>query len=190
MHYAAIGMLLAIVGTLVQHEIVRFDWIAGGLILGTIIGIPLGTQVPMTAMPQRIAISHMFGALAAKLAAVGFEVLFGALTVTGSFMAFGKLQEIITGRAVTYKGQNTVNITLFVITVAMFVYLIVHPENAVIFYTMIALALLIGIFLVLPIGGADMPVVISLLNSYAGLASAATGFAIGNNVLIIAGALD
>jgi NAD(P) transhydrogenase subunit beta len=208
MHYAAIGMLLAIVGTLVQHEIVRYDWIIGGLILGTIIGIPLGTQVPMTAMPQRIAISHMFGALAAtlvgiaeywlhgaelgtaKMAAVGFEVLFGALTITGSFMAFGKLQEIITGRAVTYKGQNTVNITLFGITVLMFVYLIVHPENAIVFYSMIALALMIGVFMVLPIGGADMPVVISLLNSYAGLASAATGFAIGNNVLIIAGALD
>ncbi|MEP7064745.1 MAG: NAD(P)(+) transhydrogenase (Re/Si-specific) subunit beta, partial [Gemmatimonadota bacterium] len=208
MQYAALGMLLAIVGTLVQHEIVRYDWIAGGLILGTIIGVPLGTRVPMTAMPQRIAISHMFGALAAtlvgiaeywlhgaelgaaKMAAVGFEVLFGALTVTGSFMAFGKLQEIITGRAVTYKGQNAVNITLFGVTVLMFFYLIFNPGNAVIFYTMIALALLIGIFLVLPIGGADMPVVISLLNSYAGLASAATGFAIGNNVLIIAGALD
>jgi NAD(P) transhydrogenase subunit beta len=208
MHYAAIGMLLAIVGTLVQHEIVRYDWIAGGLLVGTIIGIPLGTKVPMTAMPQRIAISHMFGALAAtlvgiaeywlygaklgtvKMAAVGFEVLFGALTITGSFMAFGKLQEIITGRSVTYKGQNAVNITLFGVTVAMFIYLIFNPGNAVIFYTMIGLALLIGIFMVLPIGGADMPVVISLLNSYAGLASAATGFAIGNNVLIIAGALD
>ncbi len=208
MHYAALGMVLAIVGTLVQQEIVRFDWIIGGLVLGTIIGIPLGTRVPMTAMPQRIAISHMFGALAAtlvgiaeywlhgaelgtaKIAAVGFEVLFGALTVTGSFMAFGKLQELITGRPVTYKGQNAVNISLFAITVAMFVYLIVHPENAIVFYVMIALALLIGVFLVLPIGGADMPVVISLLNSYAGLASSATGFAIGNNVLIIAGALD
>ena len=208
MHYAAIGMLLAIVGTLVQHEIVRYDWIIGGLILGTIVGVPLGTQVPMTAMPQRIAISHMFGALAAtlvgiaeywlhgaalgsaKMAAVGFEVLFGALTITGSFMAFGKLQEIITGRAVTYKGQNAVNITLFGVTILMFVYLIVHPENAIVFYAMIALALMIGVFMVLPIGGADMPVVISLLNSYAGLASAATGFAIGNNVLIIAGALD
>ena len=208
MHYAAIGMLLAIVGTLVQHEIVRYDWIAGGLIVGTIIGIPLGTQVPMTAMPQRIAISHMFGALAAtlvgiaeywlhgadlgaaKMAAVGFEVLFGSLTVTGSFMAFGKLQEIITGRSVTYKGQNAVNITLFGATVVMFFYLIFDPGNTVIFYTMIGLALLIGVFMVLPIGGADMPVVISLLNSYAGLASAATGFAIGNNVLIIAGALD
>jgi NAD(P) transhydrogenase subunit beta len=208
MHYAAIGMLLAIVGTLVQHEIVRYDWIAGGLIVGTIIGIPLGTQVPMTAMPQRIAISHMFGALAAtlvgiaeywlhgaelgaaKMAAVGFEVLFGSLTVTGSFMAFGKLQEIITGRSVTYKGQNAVNITLFGATVLMFFYLIYDPGNTVIFYTMIGLALCIGVFMVLPIGGADMPVVISLLNSYAGLASAATGFAIGNNVLIIAGALD
>jgi proton-translocating NAD(P)+ transhydrogenase subunit beta len=208
MQYAAIGMLLAIIGTLVQHEIVRYDWIAGGLILGTIIGIPMGTQVPMTAMPQRIAISHMFGALAAtlvgvaeyylyganlgttKIAAVGFEVLFGALTVTGSFMAFGKLQGIVTGRSVTYKGQNAVNITLFGATVLMFFYLIFDPGNTVIFYTMIALALLIGVFMVLPIGGADMPVVISLLNSYAGLASAATGFAIGNNVLIIAGALD
>jgi NAD(P) transhydrogenase subunit beta len=208
MQYAAVGMLLAIIGTLVQHEIVRYDWIAGGLILGTIIGIPMGTQVPMTAMPQRIAISHMFGALAAtlvgvaeywlyganlgttKIAAVGFEVLFGALTVTGSFMAFGKLQGIVTGRSVTYKGQNAVNITLFGVTLLMFVYLIFVPGNAVIFYTMIGLALLIGIFMVLPIGGADMPVVISLLNSYAGLASAATGFAIGNNVLIIAGALD
>jgi NAD(P) transhydrogenase subunit beta len=208
MQYAALGMLLAIIGTLVQAEIVDFRWIAGGLIVGTIIGVPLGTQVPMTAMPQRIAISHMFGALAAtlvgvaeywlhgadlgtaKMAAVGFEVLFGALTITGSFMAFGKLQEIITGRAVTYKGQNAVNITLFGVTLVMFGYLIFNPGNAIVFYSMIALALMIGVFMVLPIGGADMPVVISLLNSYAGLASAATGFAIGNNVLIIAGALD
>ena len=208
MQYAALGMLLAIIGTLVQHEIVRYDWIAGGLILGTIIGIPMGTEVPMTAMPQRIAISHMFGALAAtlvgvaeywlhgaalgtaKISAIGFEVLFGSLTVTGSFMAFGKLQGIITGRSVTYKGQNAVNITLFGVTLLMFIYLIVNPGNALVFYVMIALAFLIGIFMVLPIGGADMPVVISLLNSYAGLASAATGFAIGNNVLIIAGALD
>jgi H+-translocating NAD(P) transhydrogenase subunit beta len=208
MQYAAIGMLLAIIGTLVQHEIVRYDWIAGGLILGTIIGIPMGTEVPMTAMPQRIAISHMFGALAAtlvgvaeywlhgaalgtaKISAIGFEVLFGALTVTGSFMAFGKLQGIITARSVTYRGQNAVNITLFGVTLVMFVYLIVSPGSALVFYAMIALALCIGVFMVLPIGGADMPVVISLLNSYAGLASAATGFAIGNNVLIIAGALD
>ena len=208
MQFAALGMLLAIVGTLVQYEIVRYDWILVGLSLGTIIGIPLGVMVPMTAMPQRIAISHMFGALAAtlvgvaeywvhggevghaKMAALGFEVLFGSLTVSGSFMAFGKLQEIITGRPVTYRGQNAVNVALFGTTLAMFGYLIYNPANATIFYIMIALAFFIGIFMVLPIGGADMPVVISLLNSYAGLASSATGFAIGNNVLIIAGALD
>ena len=208
MQQAALGMLLAIIGTLVQHDIVQYQWILVGLSVGTIVGIPLGLMVPMTAMPQRIAISHMFGAMAAtlvgiaefwvhgpeighaKMAALGFEVLFGALTVTGSFMAFGKLQEIITGRPVTYKGQNFVNLTLFAATLGMFGYLIYQPYSPMIFFTMIGLSLLIGIFMVLPIGGADMPVVISLLNSYAGLASSATGFAIGNNVLIIAGALD
>jgi len=219
MQQAALGMLLAIAGTLVHHDIVRYDWIIGGLILGSLIGYPLGMFVPMTAMPQRIAISHMFGALAAtlvgvaeywqhshggslapgvvatdisqgKMAALGFEVLFGALTVTGSFMAFGKLQEILPGRPITYRGQNVINLGLFAVTLGIFVYLIFNPGNATLFYTMIALAFVIGILLVIPIGGADMPVVISLLNSYAGLASAATGFAIGNNVLIIAGALD
>jgi len=208
MQQAAVGMLLAIVGTLLHHEIVRYDWIIGGLVVGTVIGIPLGFMVPMTAMPQRIAISHMFGALAAtlvgiveyreaagaidtvRMAALGFEVVFGALTVTGSFMAFGKLQELVPGRPVTYPGQNAVNIALFVTTIGMLVYVVMHPLAGGVFYTMIGLAFLIGIFMVLPIGGADMPVVISLLNSYAGLASSATGFAIGNNVLIIAGALD
>ena len=210
MQQAAVGMLLAIVGTLFQQEIVRFDWIAGGLILGTVIGYPLGMFVPMTAMPQRIAVSHLFGALAAtlvgvaeywhgghgstishgKMAALGFEVLFGALTVTGSFMAFGKLQEFITGIPVTYRGQNAINLTLFAVTFGLFGYLIFFPAATLLFYVMIALALCIGVLMVLPIGGADMPVVVSLLNSYAGLASSATGFAIGNNVLIIAGALD
>ncbi|MEJ7813342.1 MAG: NAD(P)(+) transhydrogenase (Re/Si-specific) subunit beta [Gemmatimonadaceae bacterium] len=211
MQQAALGMLLAVAGTLVNHEIVRYDWIIGALVVGTLIGYPLGMFVPMTAMPQRIAISHMFGALAATLvgvaeyyqrqrsgatigagtmAALGFEVMFGALTVTGSFMAFGKLQEILPGRPMTYRGQNVLNIALFAATFGIFVYLIFNPDATFLFYTMIALALAIGVLMVLPIGGADMPVVISLLNSYAGLASSATGFAIGNNVLIIAGALD
>jgi NAD(P) transhydrogenase subunit beta len=211
MQQAALGMVVAVVGTLLHHEIVRYEWIIGGLIIGSIIGYPLGVYVPMTAMPQRIAISHVFGALAAtlvgvaeyythlhdasgiepaKMAALGFEVLFGALTVTGSFMAFGKLQEFITGRPVTYPGQNVMNLGIFAGAVGCFAYLIVHPEAQAVFYVMLALAFLFGILLVLPIGGADMPVVISLMNSYAGLASAATGFAIGNNVLIIAGALD
>jgi NAD(P) transhydrogenase subunit beta len=211
MQHAAIGMLLAIVGTLMKQEIVSYGWIALGLVIGTIIGWPLGTRVPMTAMPQRIAISHMFGALAATLvgvaeyythmrdgieiarpimAALGFEVLFGSLTVTGSFMAFGKLQEILPGRPITYKGQNAVNIGVFILTLVMFAYLIVNPGAQMVFYAMIALAFIIGISLVLPIGGGDMPVVISLLNSYAGLAASATGFAIDNSLLIIAGALD
>ncbi len=210
MNQAALGMLLAIIGTLLNHEIVSYEWIVTGLVLGSAIGYPLGMFVPMTAMPQRIAISHMFGALAAtlvgiaeyytesqhgsvpgpKMAALGFEVVFGALTVSGSFMAFGKLQEIITGRPVTYRGQNVMNLALFAVTIAIFFYLIVRPEAATLFYVMVLLAFLFGFLLVLPIGGADMPVVISLMNSYAGLAASATGFAIGNNVLIIAGALD
>jgi NAD(P) transhydrogenase subunit beta len=208
MQQAAMGMVLAIVGTLLHHDIVRYDWIVVGLVVGTVIGIPLGLMVPMTAMPQRIAISHLFGALAATLvgiveyreagdhitratmAAIGFEVLFGALTVTGSFMAFGKLQEILPGRPVTYRGQNAVNLAVFAVAIGLFLYLVWNPGATTAFYVMIVLALVIGISMVLPIGGADMPVVISLLNSYAGLASSATGFAIGNNVLIIAGALD
>jgi NAD(P) transhydrogenase subunit beta len=208
MFFAEAGMLLAIVGTLINHEIVRYDWIVGGLVVGTIVGIPMGLWVPMTAMPQRIAISHMFGAIAATLvgiseyhrhaghvpapqmAALGFEVMFGSLTVTGSFMAFGKLQEILPGRPITYKGQNVSNISIFILTVGIFLYLVVHPAQSILFFTMIGLGLIIGVLMVVPIGGADMPVVVSLLNSYAGLASSATGFAIGNNVLIIAGALD
>jgi H+-translocating NAD(P) transhydrogenase subunit beta len=210
MQLAAMGMLVAIVGTLVNHEIVRYEWILAGLVIGTVIGYPLGVYVPMTAMPQRIAISHMFGAVAATLvgvaeywhlgngldvprgtmAALGFEVLFGALTITGSFMAFGKLQALLPSRPLTFPGQNVVSIGMFAAAVGFFVWLIVDPGHPGAFYAMVALALLFGISLVLPIGGADMPVVISLLNSYAGLASSATGFAIGNNVLIIAGALD
>jgi NAD(P) transhydrogenase subunit beta len=208
MLYAEIGMLVAIVGTLLQHEIVRYDWIIVGLALGSVIGAPIAIYMPMTAVPQRTAISHMCGALAATLvgvaeywrvggrvphaamAALGFEVMFGSLTITGSFMAFGKLQELVKGAPITYRGQNAVNITLFLVTLGLFAYLIVQPGAQHAFYAMLVLGLLIGVFIVLPIGGADMPVVISLLNSYAGLASAATGFVLGNNVLIIAGSLD
>lgn len=210
MHFAEIGMLLAIIGTLVSGHIVTWTWIITGVAIGSAIGAAMAIFMPMTAMPQRIALSHAFGALAAVLVgineyiekgahgelsnflmgAIGFEVLFGALTVSGSLMAFGKLGEYITGSPITYKGQNFINITLFFTAVGMFVYLIFFPHNPVIFYTMIGLAFVIGVFIVLPIGGADMPVVISLMNSYAGLAIAATGFAINNKVLIIAGALD
>ena len=213
MQMAALGMVFAIVGTLLNQEILTYSWIVAGLVIGTVLGYPLGKFVPMTAMPQRIAFSHMFGALAAtlvgvgeyyhgiqapdatgldrfKMAAIGFEVLFGALTVTGSFMAFGKLQEFITGKPITYPGQNVSNIALFAAAFGAFVWLIFNPEQTVVFYVMLAVGFAIGILMVLPIGGADMPVVVSLLNSYAGLAASATGFAINNDVLIIAGALD
>ncbi|MFA6455560.1 MAG: NAD(P)(+) transhydrogenase (Re/Si-specific) subunit beta [Bacteroidota bacterium] len=210
MHLAEVGMFLAVVGTLVSGRILTWEWIITGVAIGSAIGAAMAIFMPMTAMPQRIALSHAFGALAAVLvgvneyieksslgeitqglmSAIGFELLFGALTVTGSLMAFGKLNEMIKGAPITYKGQNIVNITLFFVTVGMFIYLIFFPYDVTIFYTMIALSFLIGIFIVMPIGGADMPVVISLMNSYAGLAAAATGFAIDNKVLIIAGSLD
>jgi NAD(P) transhydrogenase subunit beta len=210
MNQAAVGMLLAIIGTLVQQQIVTYHWIVIGLIIGTLIGIPMGYKVSMTAMPQQIAISHGFGALAATLVgvnefivdgfgsgishgtmiALGFETFFGALTVTGSIMAFGKLQEILPGRPITWPLQNAISLAMFAGIVGLFVWLIIVPANPIAYWAMIGLALLIGVLLVLPIGGADMPVVVSLLNSYAGLAAAATGFAIGNNVLIIAGALN
>ena len=194
MHYAEVGMLLAVVGTLVSGKILTWDFIIVGVVVGSAIGAAMAIFMPMTAMPQRIALSHSFGALAAVLvgineyhhlsltgekisgalmAALGFEVLFGALTITGSLMAFGKLSEMVSGSPITYKGQNFVNILSFFVAVGMFVYLIFNPENSFIFYVMIALSLAIGIFIVLPIGGADMPVVISLMNSYAGLAAAA-----------------
>ena len=208
MNLAAFGMLLAIVGTLVRHEIVRYDWIIAGLIIGSLIGAAMAIWMPMTAMPERTALSHAFGALAATLVgvseyyrhgaelgaftmtALGFEVMFGGITVTGSIMAFAKLRDLVSGTPITYKGQNVFNISLFILTAVIFVYLIFDPGVSFLFYLMVGLAFLFGVLLVLPIGAADMPVVMSLMNSYAGLASAATGFAISNNVLIIAGTLD
>ena len=208
MFMAEIGMLFAIIGTLLKKEVVSYEWIIAGLVIGSVIGTLMALLMPMTAVPQRTAISHSFGALAAVLVgvvefikhgehltpglmtALGFEVLFGALTVTGSLIAFGKLQEIITGIPITYKFQNITNVALFIFIIGLYIFLILNPTNTFAFYLMIGLGLLIGVLIVLPIGGADMPVVLSLLNSYAGLAAAATGFAIDNKVLIIAGALD
>ena len=207
-NFAAFGMLLAIVGTLTQQQIVDYRWIALGLAVGAVIGVPLGTRVPMTAMPQRIAIALTFGATAATLVgiaeyhdhadtfalgqrvAVGFEVVLGALTVGGSLIAFGKLQEVLPSRPLTYRGQNAVNFVLLAIILVVLGGVVARVGGMPLFYGLIALALVAGISLVLPIGGADMPVVVALLNSYSGLASAATGFAISNNVLLVSGALD
>ena len=209
MFLAEIGMALAVVGTLLYIQILTWVYIVVGAAVGSVIGALMAVFMPMTAMPQRIALSHSFGALAAvlvgcfkyieyggeglgrlRLTALGFEVMFGALTVTGSLMAFGKLQGMIRGAPITYRGQNLFNVTLFFAALALFFYLLYDPNNATVFYAMMATGFVVGILLVMPIGGADMPVVISLLNSYAGLAAAATGIAIDNKVLIIAGSLD
>jgi NAD(P) transhydrogenase subunit beta len=208
MHLAEIGMLMAIIGTLMHHHIVDYTWIVTGLVIGSLVGLAMGLWVPMTAMPQRTALSHAFGAFAAALVgiseyyktggeleritmgALGFEVMLGALTTTGSLLAFAKLQGMVRGTPMTYKGQNVFNMALLTVTIGIFIYLIVVPGSTTLFFTMVGLAFLFGLLLVMPIGSADMPVVMSLLNSYAGLASAATGFVLNNKVLIIAGTLD
>ncbi|MFY9559522.1 MAG: NAD(P)(+) transhydrogenase (Re/Si-specific) subunit beta [Terriglobales bacterium] len=202
-----VGMLLAICGTLLRHGIIDYRLIAIALVLGTIIGVPLG-RVAMTAVPQRTALSHAFGALCVTLvgsaefylrspdisrflmSVLSVEVILGGLTVTGSLMAAGKLQEILPQRPLTYKGQNFVNFLLLAVAIGIAVYLVLHPEARSLFPFMILIALAFGVLLIIPIGGADMPTVISLLNGYAGLSAAAMGFVLDSKLLIIAGALD
>ncbi|HXJ66006.1 MAG TPA: NAD(P)(+) transhydrogenase (Re/Si-specific) subunit beta [Actinomycetota bacterium] len=203
-----IGFVLAVVATLLRSEIITYQWILIGLFIGTAIGIPLGLFVPMTAMPQRIALSHAFGALAAALVgiaefylrtphisastmtAIGIEVVLGSLTFTGSLMAAGKLQEILPGRPITWRAQNVINLSILGVALAIVVVLVTDPSLKGLFPVMVALSLVFGVLLIVPIGGADMPTVIALLNSYAGLSGAAMGFAIDNKILIVAGALD
>ncbi len=202
-----IGMVLAIGGTLLQHGIVDYKWIAVALVIGSGIGVPLGL-VQMTAVPQRTALSHAFGAFCVTLVGTAefylrtpnvqpfmmsvlcCEVILGGLTVTGSLMAAGKLQEVLPQRPITYKGQNLVNLVLFVVAVGIAAYLVHNPGATHLYPVMVGIALVFGVMLVIPIGGADMPTVISLLNSYAGLSAAAMGFVLNNKLLIIAGALD
>jgi NAD(P) transhydrogenase subunit beta len=210
-----IGMLLAVGGTLLLlgpearshgwYETYR--WILVAFVVGSIIGVPMALM-PMTAVPQRTALSHAFGALAAALVgtaeyylrtpklshftmtALGVEVLLGFLTFTASLMAFGKLQGILPTRPITYRGQNIVNLSLLGAAVVITILTIVDPAKTYLFPIIAALALIFGVLLIIPIGGADMPTVISLLNSYAGLSAAAMGFVLNNKLLIIAGALD
>ncbi len=203
----ALGMTLAIGGTLLSPEITSYRNIAVALVLGTLIGIPMALM-PMTAVPQRTALSHAFGALAAALVgtaeyslrydtvdritmfALAVEVLLGFLTFTASLMAFGKLQEILPQRPITYKGQNIVNLGVLGAAILIGVALVINPAQTALFPVMAGLALTFGVMLIVPIGGADMPTVIALLNSYAGLSAAAMGFALDNKLLIIAGSLD
>jgi H+-translocating NAD(P) transhydrogenase subunit beta len=209
------GMVLAIGGTLLQlgidgklqHLAIDYTWVLVALAIGTGIGIPLGL-VQMTAVPQRTALSHAFGAFCVTLVGTSefylrtpnvppfmmsvlcCEVILGGLTVTGSLMAAGKLQEVLPQRPITYKGQNIVNLGLLAVAVVIAAYLVHNPAATHLYPLMVGIALVFGVMLVIPIGGADMPTVISLLNSYAGLSAAAMGFVLGNKLLIIAGALD
>jgi len=203
------GMLAAIGGTLMAPEIISYSWITVAFVVGTIAGIPLAL-VPLTAVPQRTALSHAFGGLAAGLVgvakymmwmhqgqlttfrtgAIALECILGFLTFTGSLMAAGKLQEIVPTRPITYRNQNLVNLLLLAIAVGAGAYLTMHPAYWQAFAVLIALSLTFGVLLIIPIGGADMPTVISLLNSYAGLSAVAMGFVLGNKLLITAGALD
>lgn len=205
------AMLAAVIGTILLPEITNYTWIILALLIGSVIGIPLA-MVPLTAVPQRTALSHAFGGLAAGLvgvsefylwstkhpenittfgiAALVAEVILGFLTFTGSLLAAGKLQEIIPTRPITYKGQNAINFALFGIAILAGIWLVIDPSMWWLFPIIIVLALLFGVLLIIPIGGADMPTVIALLNSYAGLAAVAMGFVLDNKLLIAAGALD
>jgi NAD(P) transhydrogenase subunit beta len=206
-----IGMLLAVVGTLLRFDVVSYQWIFVAFFLGTAIGIPIAYIMPMTAVPQRTAFSHACGALASALigtaeyykgirqgpavtsvemTALIIETLLGFLTFTASLMAFGKLQEVLPQRPITYKGQNFLNLGVFAAAAGTGIALIVAPEQTFLFPIFILLSLLFGVLLIIPIGGADMPTVIALLNSYAGLSAAAMGFVLNNKMLIVAGALD
>ena len=202
-----LGMVLAIGGTLLQHEIISYTWIFVGLAVGTLIGIPLG-MVQMTAVPQRTALSHAFGALCVTLvgtsefylqspniskftmSVLSIEVILGGLTFTGSLMAAGKLQEVLPQRPITYKGQNVVNFLLLAVAIVLAIMLIIDPSKTQFFPIIVGIAVIFGVLLIIPIGGADMPTVISLLNGYAGLSAAMMGFVVGSKLLIIAGALD
>ncbi len=202
-----IGAALAVTATLFNPEVTEYKWILITLIIGAGIGIPLGL-VRMTAVPQRTALSHAFGALSAaivgiaeyyvgttpvtrfQMGEISLEVIIGSLTVTGSLIAAGKLQELLPQRPIVYRGQNIVSLSVLAGALGLAVALVVHPTNAVLFPIMVFVALIFGVLLVTPIGGADMPTVISLLNSYAGFSAALLGFVLNSKVLVVAGALD
>jgi NAD(P) transhydrogenase subunit beta len=205
----AVAMLIAVVVTLLHWEIVSFVWVVVGVVIGAGVGTYLARTVKMTAMPQMVALLNGFGGAASALVAgdeylrysagmfLGYDVqatimlsvIIGAITFSGSLIAFGKLQEIISGRTIVLPGQRLWATALFLGMFGLAAWLVAVPASMPLYVVLNVAALAMGIFFVMPIGGADMPVVISLLNSYSGLAAAMTGFVLKNNVLIIAGAL-
>jgi H+-translocating NAD(P) transhydrogenase subunit beta len=203
-----IGMVLAVIGTLLRNDVVNYQWIFIALFIGSAIGAPLAYKMPMTAVPQLTALSHAFGALASALigtaeyykinptphgfimGALSAEILLGFLTTTASLIAFGKLQDILPTRPLTYPGQNFVSLIVLGGAVVLAAAMVAGVSEAWVFPTFIGCSLVFGILLVTPIGGADMPTVIALLNSSAGVAAAAMGFVLDNTLLIVAGALN
>jgi NAD(P) transhydrogenase subunit beta len=205
-----IGMTIAVIGTLLIYRAVSYKWIFIGMVVGSLIGAPMAVWMPMTAVPQRTALSHAFGALAAALvgtahyytlyaessidrftmAILAVEVLLGSLTFTGSLVAFGKLQELIPSSVKGLPNQNAINFSILGAALVVGIWLTASPMQHWLFPLLIILGLAFGLCLVIPIGGADMPTVISLLNSYAGLSASLMGFVLDNYLLIIAGALD
>ena len=204
------GMLLAIVITLTDQGIVGFEVILIGLVIGAAIGAVLAVKIEMTSMPELVALFNGFGGIASVLVAGAALIentlnggiplvqvsvataasgLIGAVTFWGSLVAFGKLKGLINENAVLFSGQQVINAVLAIIALALSVGVIIDPSNLILYWALVAVASLLGVLLVIPIGGADMPVVVALLNSYSGLAAAATGFVLSNNVLIITGSL-
>tara|TARA_B100001250_G_C19785116_1_gene783777 strand:+ start:451 stop:1827 length:1377 start_codon:yes stop_codon:yes gene_type:complete len=203
---ATTGMLIAIVSTLLYFGNIDFQLVALGIIIGTIIGGVFALKVEMTQMPQMVAIFNGFGGSASALVAAAeflnsgdittftmstivISIFIGTLTFTGSFIAFGKLQGFISGQPIVFPGQQVFNGILGLALISVGVLTVIEPNNINAFYVTIIISALLGVTLTIPIGGADMPVIISLLNSYSGIAAAATGFVLMNNGLIIAGAL-
>ena len=202
-----IASAMAIAATLFNPELVQYKWIVIALIMGAGVGIPLG-MVKMTAVPQRTALSHAFGAASAamigiaeyyvgvphvsrfQMGEIGLEVIIGSLTFTGSLIAAGKLQEILPQRPIVYRGQNIVSLSVLGSALGLAIALVINPAHTFLFPLMVVVALIFGVMLVTPIGGADMPTVISLLNSYAGFSAALLGFVLNSKVLVVAGALD
>ena len=201
---SAIGMLVAIVSALLDQGIVQYEYILGGMVVGGLIGAVAARTVAMTSMPEMVALFNGVGGAASGLVGVAalsiadgsftyitiiLSILIGGVTFTGSLVAYGKLSETIGSGALTFGGQKFVNGLIVIGILASAVMFVMDPTNTNMLYTVVGLSLLFGIMVVIPIGGADMPVVISLLNSYSGLAACAAGFAVDNNVLIVAGSL-
>jgi len=203
---AALGMFVAIASTLVAYDKIDFQMVIVGMIIGTVIGALFAQKVEMTQMPQMVAIFNGFGGSASALVAAAeflntghistftlssimISIFIGTLTFTGSFIAFGKLQGFISGQPIVFPTQQAFNALLAIALIGLGIYSVQTPSEMNYFYGVIIASAILGITLTIPIGGADMPVVISLLNSYSGIAAAATGFVLMNNSLIISGAL-